>query len=305
MAAITTLMLLQQLSNFAKADTFGSGANQFTIEFVNIGNPSNAADPLTGFGSVPYEFRLAKYAVSQTDLDKATLSGLLHVNGGAWSGLQPAANISWYEAAAFVNWLNTSSGKSAAYNLSWNGSSFQMSLWSSAEAWQLGGENLFRHKDAFYFLPNENEWYKAAYGKSDESGYYLYPTASDTAPNAVTGGTAENTAVFNQLAPAAVNDAGALSSYGASQAANVWKWMEDVYTGENTNTTEDRLIRTGAFDKPEASALLPTWRDFPYSPSIELNNIGFQVASVPEPSTYALLLFSGAASLWALKRRKS
>lgn len=30
-----------------------------------------------------------------------------------------------------------------------------------------------------------------------------------------------------------------------------------------------------------------------------------QIQSVPEPSTYALLLFSGAASLWALKRRKS
>lgn len=29
------------------------------------------------------------------------------------------------------------------------------------------------------------------------------------------------------------------------------------------------------------------------------------IATVPEPSTYALLLLSGAASLWALKRRKS
>ena len=29
------------------------------------------------------------------------------------------------------------------------------------------------------------------------------------------------------------------------------------------------------------------------------------VQLVPEPSTYALLLLSGAASLWALKRRKS
>jgi len=30
----------------------------------------------------------------------------------------------------------------------------------------------------------------------------------------------------------------------------------------------------------------------------------YQAQSVPEPSTYALLLLSGAASLWALKRRK-
>ena len=31
----------------------------------------------------------------------------------------------------------------------------------------------------------------------------------------------------------------------------------------------------------------------------------YNAQSVPEPSTYALLLLSGAASLWALKRRKS
>jgi hypothetical protein len=37
--------------------------------------------------------------------------------------------------------------------------------------------------------------------------------------------------------------------------------------------------------------------------SMYIDNV--QVELVPEPSTYALLLFSGAASLWALKRRKS
>ncbi len=36
-----------------------------------------------------------------------------------------------------------------------------------------------------------------------------------------------------------------------------------------------------------------------------LSFIPDSVAFVPEPSTYALLLLSGAASLWALKRRKS
>jgi hypothetical protein len=58
-------------------------------------------------------------------------------------GAQPAGNVLWYEAAVFVNWLNTSTAHQAAYNLD----GFNMSLWSSAEAWQLGGENLYRHKD--------------------------------------------------------------------------------------------------------------------------------------------------------------
>ena len=36
-----------------------------------------------------------------------------------------------------------------------------------------------------------------------------------------------------------------------------------------------------------------------------VNALAFQPQLVPEPSTYALLLISGAASLWALRRRKS
>jgi hypothetical protein len=35
------------------------------------------------------------------------------------------------------------------------------------------------------------------------------------------------------------------------------------------------------------------------------NGVLFSMEIVPEPSTYALLLFSGAASIWALRRRKS
>jgi hypothetical protein len=42
------------------------------------------------------------------------------------------------------------------------------------------------------------------------------------------------------------------------------------------------------------------------SGDIEASSFGpVTVEAVPEPSTYALLLLSGAASLWALKRRKS
>jgi hypothetical protein len=42
-----------------------------------------------------------------------------------------------------------------------------LTLWSSAQAWQVGGQNLYRHKDAYYFLPSEDEWYKAAFHKND------------------------------------------------------------------------------------------------------------------------------------------
>ena len=91
----------------AQAETFGTNGNEFTIDFVNIGNTGNAADTTT-YGAVPYEYRVGTYEITQNAITKATASGMSNVTAGAWSGNQPAANITWYEAAAFVNWLNTS-----------------------------------------------------------------------------------------------------------------------------------------------------------------------------------------------------
>jgi sulfatase modifying factor 1 len=183
----------------AHADTFGTTGNEFTIDFVTVGNTGNAADT-TGFGAVPYEYRMGTYEISQDAIDKATASGMANVVAGAWTGNQPAANISWYEAAAFVNFLNTSSGKTAAYNLSWSGTAWSMTLQSSSNAWTLGGTNLYRNKNAFYFLPSENEWYKAAYYNAAGTNYFLYPTASSSIPTAVASGTNAGSAVYDRAA---------------------------------------------------------------------------------------------------------
>ena len=40
----------------AQADTFGTSGNEFTIDFVNIGNAGNAADTTT-YGAVAYSYR--------------------------------------------------------------------------------------------------------------------------------------------------------------------------------------------------------------------------------------------------------
>ena len=122
--------LMTQLS--AQADTFGTSGNEFTIDFVNIGNTGNAADT-TGYGAVPYEYRASTYEITQNAITKATASGLVNVTAGAWTGNQPAANINWYDAAAFVNWLNTSTGMTPAYDLAWDGSAWSMTLWSSGD----------------------------------------------------------------------------------------------------------------------------------------------------------------------------
>jgi hypothetical protein len=64
------VVLLSHLNGELSADvfTFGSGANQFSIEFVHIGSPGNAADT-TGrpnpAGAVSYEYYMGKYEISR------------------------------------------------------------------------------------------------------------------------------------------------------------------------------------------------------------------------------------------------
>ncbi|MEX1111355.1 MAG: SUMF1/EgtB/PvdO family nonheme iron enzyme [Chthoniobacterales bacterium] len=310
-AALTlTILPSAQSDPVASSDTFGSGANTFTIDFVDIGNTNNAADT-TGYGAVPYEYRMGTYEISQNAIDKATASGLTNVTAGAWIGIDPAANISWYEAAAFVNWLSDSTGKQKAYDLTFSNGSWSMALWSNGLAWTAGGTNLYRHKDAQYFLPSENEWYKAAYYNPGGANYFDYPTGSDTAPTAVASGTSPGTAVFgfnvgDELAP--VTSAGGLSPYGTmGQGGNVWEWNETASDGNNSSPSEARLF-CGSSYANSLSGMASSFREGD-NPTIAEKTIGFRVASfgvtpIPEPGTWivAALLVSGAAFMSWRKR---
>ena len=96
------------------ADTFGSGANEFHMDFVGIGNPGNAADT-TGdpnpAGSVSYRYRMGTYEVSRDMISKANNSGGLGItmanltSYGGNGANRPATGVTWYEAATLVNWL--------------------------------------------------------------------------------------------------------------------------------------------------------------------------------------------------------
>jgi len=302
--AVLFVALNFSIQTSSRADTFGTSGNEFTIDFVNIGNAGNAADT-TGYGAVPYEYRMGTYEISRNAIDKATASGMANVTAGTWTGNQPAADINWYEAAAFVNWLNTSTGKTAAYDLAWGGSAWSMNLWSGGQAWTAGGENLYRNKDAFYFLPSENEWVKAAFYNPAGSSYFLYPTASSSVPSGVASGTDAGSAVYNEAAsvPATVDSAGGLSPYGTmGQGGNVYEWNESAFDGANSLPSENRAIRGGNWANTEL--VLRSSSRYDNSPTNEFNNIGFRVASVPEPSTYALLAMSAAGALWFARRRR-
>jgi formylglycine-generating enzyme required for sulfatase activity len=232
------------------------------------------------------------------------------VMAGAWTGGQPAANMTWFEAAAFVNWLNTSTGHHAAYNLTpippdVFGNTWSMTLWSSEEAWDPGRGNLYRHKDAYYVLPSEDEWYKAAYHKNDgvTANYWDYATAGNSIPTPVASGTGAGTAVYaGQSTPAPVQISGGLSGYSTrGQNGNVREWVESASDGLDNSPFENRVLRGGAYNLPASFETEMRSSGRATSPPAGLSSasptIGFRVVSVPEPSCAMLMIGGGFVAL--------
>jgi len=281
------------------------------MEFVTISNPNNAADT-TGYpnpaGSVPYTYNLGKYEVSRDMITKANSAGSLGItmydmsSYGGNGANRPATGISLYEAAKFVNWLNISTGGTAAYKFDGSG---MFQLWSEGDA-GYNPNNLFRNSLAKYVIASSNEWYKGAFGKADGS-WSNFPNGTDIAPTAVAGGTTANTAVYGgQSGPADITNAGGLSAYGTmGQGGNVWEWNEIAYDGSKDTAGESRGVRGGAWDDVGGDGVYlgASYRLAANSPSYEDYSTGFRVASVPEPST-GLLVVLGLSGL-LLKRRKT
>jgi formylglycine-generating enzyme required for sulfatase activity len=302
-------------------------AHAITLDLVPIGNPGNAADirfDPQGFGAVDYTYWIGKYEVTNGQYReflnaKATigdphglynpamadlLAGIERIGSGTpedpWvyhplSGEpsfddRPVNFVGFWDIARFANWLHNGQGDADTETGAYTG---------------IGDEATFaRLPGARYFIPTENEWYKAAYydpDKNGDPGYWLFPTRSDTRPSndAPPGADMENgSANYSSATPIAVGAYSArpsVSAYGTfDQGGNVWEWNEtfviDDYFG----------LRGGAF--ANIYGLEASHRDS-YPAFFENPIMGFRIAAaVPEPSTLALVL---TAAAYAAFRRRS
>ncbi len=314
--------------SYAGTVTFGSGSNQFNMEFKTIGNPGNAADtdtnarPLNA-GAVAYTYDIGKFEVSRDMVTKynatsgvvaISLDNMTGITGGTGAN-KPATGISWNEAARFVNWLNTSTGGFAAYNFTTGGVYDDIELWTAADTLDYDAANPYRSLRAKYVLPSYNEWYKAAYYNPTNSTYYDFPTGSNSAPTSVasgtgTGGNGNNEAVYNfQDGPADVDKAGGLSPYGVmGLGGNANEWEESSGDLANSSGSSSRGIRGG--DWVINSDLLSSSTRNDFNPSSEFGSLGFRVASlssdavVPEPSMMVIGMVFGLGGLAAKRRLK-
>jgi formylglycine-generating enzyme required for sulfatase activity len=307
-----------------------------TIDTVTVGDAGNLADDTTGHGAVADVFAIGKYEVTigqyNTFLNSAASvtsdshivnlwnpSMTIHLNiaGISRSGSgtlgdpysysvigsdnRPITYVSWFDAARFANWVNNGATDGAS---------------TETGAYTLNGATsgiITKNAGATWWIPSADEWYKAAYykGGGTNAGYWLYPTQSDTAPGNNIGGATNQANYYadvfavtqsdvysstqNYLTEAGVFSNSA-SAYGTfDQAGNVWEW-NDAVIGSS------RGLRGGSWGNLDGD--LQSSLSIGVDPSLEDGNVGFRVASVPEPSTCALLVMSAAGALWWARRRR-
>jgi formylglycine-generating enzyme len=308
----------------AMADTFGTGDNQFTIDFVSISGSTNPASGIpagTGFTftGVNNDYRMGAYETTNDQWTKFEASLGVPVTGSpssayAADSLFPGASVptdfvSWYEAAQFVNWLNTSTNHQAAYKFTGTQgtSDYTFVAWSTTDAGYDAG-NPYRNTAAEYFLPTENEWVKAAYWNGTAlQTYATRPGDTLFRGNGTNGGWNYYNRVTGADPPADAPwnvGSGSQELNGTyDMMGNLSEWLEGPWNDGDYDAASRRAVRSGRWDFD--SSILASSSRGNGPPEYAAYPVGFRVASIPEPGSIVLLV-AGAASLliYACLRRK-
>ncbi len=267
------------------AASFGTGANAFELTFQPISGETNPSAE-HNYGQVAYDYGIGTYEITADQWAKYVTSSGGPVGAGApynssptTSGSQAVNYASWYEAAQFVNWLNTSSGYAPAYNFDDEGG---MSLWSDGER---SATSAYRHKDAIYVLPSSDEWMKAAFW--DGLTLQDYATPDGEVPTTTEANYNDDFGSVWSVGTGAVELNGTYDMMG-----NVSEWFETSHNGKDyISADRDRLTGGGSYSDDASNFGVGRWT---VSPESEYRDAGFRVVAIPEPVSLVLIgLFGG------------
>jgi formylglycine-generating enzyme required for sulfatase activity len=181
--------------------TWEALANQ---NFVTVGDPNNPQDILSGCGSVEEIFQISKFEVSNTQyaeflnivaarvdtyglysplmeehfwggIEKIRNENTIHYQVKEGYEKKPVTFVSYYDAIRYVNWLHYGKPDQGTLN-STEGDALN-GAYDTSDIEQ-PNKVIKRNDGAQYFLPNCNEWTKAAF-YSKKSGYMQFSINSN------------------------------------------------------------------------------------------------------------------------------
>lgn len=173
------------------------------LAWASVGDAGNSNDSSNGAGGVAYEYLIGKFEVTNGQY-RAFLNAVAAVDtynlystqmAGTYGGIvqtgssgsltylekapgwdaRPVNFVGWYDAARFANWLHNGQPRGAQ-----NASTTEDGAYTFPGVTTVGSRNA----EWRVALPDQMEWYKAAYYKGGglNTGYWTYATQSDTAP---------------------------------------------------------------------------------------------------------------------------
>ena len=193
-----------------------------TYQMSHVGNPGNAADDngYGTYGAVAYDYQIGTYDVTiaqycaflnaigsrdehgcwvtgmETD---RTVAGIARsgdygsyvytvIDNGGDSSNRPVTHVAWYSALRFANWM--ANGQPTGFQTA---ATTEEGAYSFSQAAALAAlptrqaVNPNTGATPTFFLPTEDEWYKAAYYSPEKygpgnPGYYAFATQSDVYP---------------------------------------------------------------------------------------------------------------------------
>jgi formylglycine-generating enzyme required for sulfatase activity len=348
----------------ALLEASGLPARAVTFDWVTVDDPGNPSDDevmsccreshgMTGFGSVAYTYRIAR-----TELTNAQYAEFLNavasladphelfntrireiVRGGSAGSFayevetgvedRPARFIDFFDALRYANWLQ-------------NGQPTGLQDETTTEdgAYTLLGTNpldVVRNEGATFFVPSEDEWYKAAFWDPFEQDYWDFatgfnPQCADTGgdcppvPEPPPGGADRVSANYcpdlpqtiscppgwpDTAGPGDTSDAGAYvfspSPFGTfDQSGNLAELTEGVNVDDDPNDgtfgIETRVMRGGTWNRGVND--ISSHSRVPFDPNNQLlGNVTLRVATVPEPGAGRVGILCVVVGLARWRRR--
>lgn len=292
-------------------------------ELVAVGNLNNPSDPTTHFGSVSTNYYIGKYAVTigqyaaflnavaRTDtysLYTTSMQNVPNVAGIARSGSpgsyvytvmqnegdsgnRPITSVSWFNAARFANWLANGEPDGNQDNSTTEDGAYPIHGANSGPTIPKRHHNPNTPgQPPKFYLPSDDEWYKAAY-YDGSGGYYLYATQNNTTPGNEIGSAANQiNYISNQTGYCTTKSfttsltenyltnvgsfTGSASHYGTfDQTGNVWEWNTNNLVGQRYAT-----LRGGAYTSTALPYILASYY-LSTLPSEGAINLGFRLAA--------------------------